>query len=170
MSMYETAKYKVLQKYDNKIEIREYPSLYMATTVTNTDNRLSGGFNNVFKYISGYNEDNIKISMTTPVMSKIENGQLTTQFLVPEKFGSTPPKPKGNLVTIETMNEGHYIVITFSGSWSEKHFSKMDNRLLDFAEEKGYVIESQRLILRYQPPFIPGFLRKNEIMYKVKHL
>jgi hypothetical protein len=167
MSLYETAKFKVLKRYQNKIELREYPALYMATTVTKTDNRLSGGFNNVFQYISGYNEQNSKISMTTPVVSTLENGNLKTQFLVPEKYGSTPPKPKGDLVTIETMNQGCYIVIQFSGSWSERHFGKMDARLLEFIEEKGFIIESKRLILRYQPPFIPGFLRKNEIMYKV---
>jgi len=168
MSLYETAKFKVLKKFNNKIELREYPALYMATTVTNTDNRLSGGFNNVFRYISGYNEENQKISMTTPVVSLVENGKLTTQFLVPQKFGSTPPKPKGNLVTIETMDEGYYVVIQFSGSWSGDHFSKMDTRLLKFIEEEGYIIESKRLILRYNPPFVPGFLRKNEIMYKVQ--
>ncbi len=168
MSLYETAKFEVKMKLTKNIELREYPQLFLATTSTEIDKKFSGGFNNVFQYISGYNEDNKKISMTTPVVSLVEEGILKTQFLVPEKYGANPPKPKGNLVSIETMNEGLYMVVKFSGKWSEAHFEKMDKKLLNMIGDEKYTIVSNKMILRYNPPFIPGFLRRNEIMYRVK--
>lgn len=170
MSFIETAKYNVIQKFENRIELRNYPTLYLATTLSPIDKNYSGGFNNVFRYISGNNVNNEKISMTTPVVSTIVNQQLKTQFLVPSKFGSNPPQPSGNDVTIETLEEGVYLVIQFNGKWTEANFNQADSVLLSFIKQNNYTIQSERILLRYQGPMVPGFLRRNEIMYKIETL
>ena len=168
MSLFETATYTVLQKLKKNIEVREYPTFYLANTISSKDKRLSNGFNNVFDYISGANESKTKISMTTPVVSTTYENTLSTGFVIPSKFKSDAPKPSNSNVTIETIDYGQFIVIKFKGSWTEEHFNEVDQQLLDFVKESKYEIISQRYILRYQPPFIPSVFRRNEIMYRIK--
>ncbi len=83
MSLYETAKYEVLEK-EGKFEIREYEPYYTAA-VLESDPVETYGFNQIFNYISGNNVSNEKISMTTPVLNELEQGQFTTEFVLPSK-------------------------------------------------------------------------------------
>ena len=66
-SAYESAEYTVLDSA-GPFETREYPDLMMATT--NTQLEVQGGdgsFMRLFQYISGANDGQSKIAMTTPV-------------------------------------------------------------------------------------------------------
>ena len=70
LSKYETAPYKVLEK-EGPFEIRQYDAFY---TVAVEEDTLEGssGFSQIFDYISGNNEDQTKISMTTPVVNEMK--------------------------------------------------------------------------------------------------
>ena len=57
---YETQSYEVI-KTVGEAELRFYPSVMMAKTSVNS------GFSSLFRYISGNNTSQQKISMTTPV-------------------------------------------------------------------------------------------------------
>ena len=64
---YESAEYKVVES-DGKFEVREYPDLMLVATTTKMDAQgRDGSFMKLFRYISGANESDKKISMTTPV-------------------------------------------------------------------------------------------------------
>ena len=64
---YESAPYEVIES-DGNIEIREYPDLVLASTEAKFDARGNdGSFMRLFRYISGNNESDQKIEMTTPV-------------------------------------------------------------------------------------------------------
>jgi effector-binding domain-containing protein len=139
----------------------------MATTIVKQNDKLTGGFNNVFDYISGNNSQKEKISMTTPVVTTIHDSLQTTQFLVPSKYGSEPPTPSSDNVTITTIESGLYLAVRFRGSWSKDLFNKKQKELKSFANANKYQLVSTSFILRYNPPITPGFLRKNEIMFKV---
>jgi len=84
MSLYETIPYEVIKKEGN-IEIRKYDNVLLASTKSQTNQKYDSGFSNVFRYISGANEKQSKIQMTTPVVSYEENDQLITGFYVPSK-------------------------------------------------------------------------------------
>ena len=145
MALFETIKYKVIFKQKN-IEVREYDDILLASTKSYLNTRRDSGFNDVFDYISGENDQKQKISMTTPVVSYEEEGTLVTGFYVPSKYNqSNFPKPK-----------------------TDKVFNKQDMLLREFLHKKNYHIISRRLVLRYQPPFVPGIFRRNEIAYQVK--
>lgn len=168
MSLYETIPYQVIKK-ENKIEIRKYDNVLLASTKTYVNDRLDSGFSNVFRYISGANSDQSKISMTTPVVSFEEDNQLVTGFYVPSKYSKdNVPRPTSEQVYIQELSSAIYIVITFRGSWTDKNFDKHDLELIDYIHKAGYKIISPRLIFRYQPPFVPGIFRHNEIAYQVK--
>ncbi len=167
LHLFETAQYKIIKKFENRIQLRHYPTLYMATTTVKQNDKLTSGFNNVFDYISGNNIKKEKISMTTPVVTTLNETMQTTQFLVPSKYGSTPPTPTSNTVQITTIDEGEYLSIRFTGVWDKTIFHKKEKLLREFAKNNNFQLVSSPFILRYNPPITPSFLRKNEIMFKV---
>ena len=73
---YEEANYNIVVK--NEIyEIRKYSNRLAIETIENDQN---SGFRKLFKYISGNNQSNQKIKMTTPVTRVKKNGNMTMQF------------------------------------------------------------------------------------------
>lgn len=168
MALYETLKYRTLIKNGN-IEIREYDDFMLASTKTQRDRTNSSGFSNVFNYISGNNRSKEKISMTTPVVTYEEEDKLITGFYVPSKYNKeNVPKPASNNVFIKEMEKSIYAVIKFKGAWTESNFEKQEEELVRYINNNGYKIISERYLLRYQPPFVPGIFRKNEIAFKVE--
>jgi hypothetical protein len=167
MGLFETMKYKVIRKI-GRIEIREYDDFLLASTKSKLNEKQDSGFMNLFNYISGDNENNKKISMTTPVVTYREDNDLVTGFYVGSKYQEDNlPKPKDN-VFINKLNNSLYGVIRFSGRWIDKNFDKYDDLLVNYLLKENYDILSARFILRYQPPFVPWFLRRNEIAYQVR--
>jgi len=167
MALFETIKFTVIKK-DKNIELRKYDDILLASTKSNINFNQDSGFNNVFRYISGNNDQKTKISMTTPVVTYEENDQLVTGFYVPSKYTKdTIPKPTENQVFINELKQSYYAVIRFRGKWTKENFEKNDNLLLDYLDVNGYEVTSKRLILRYQPPFVPGIFRHNEIAYRI---
>ena len=168
MALFETINYKVLKK-DKKIEIREYDDILFASTRSLYNQSQDSGFMNVFNYISGENNQKEKISMTTPVLTYKEDDRLVTGFYVPSKYNrENVPVPTNDKVFINNFANSIYGVIKFSGRWTEHNFDKFDEILIDYLIENDYEILSSRMILRYQPPFVPAFLRKNEIAYQIR--
>jgi hypothetical protein len=63
--MVEQAKYEVLREI-NKVEIRRYQTIVIARV----DGYGDGGFNLLFSFITGNNQQKSKIAMTSPVVSE----------------------------------------------------------------------------------------------------
>ena len=167
MSLYETIQYKVIKK-DGKKEIREYDDILLASTKTVINDNNDSGFGNIFSYISGNNTKKEKISMTTPVVTYKDEEKEVTGFYVPSKYSKqTVPTPSSSNVFIQELTKSKYAVIKFRGYWTEKNYNKHDQILKTYILENNLEICSQRLIFRYQPPFIPGIFRRNEIAYQI---
>ncbi len=167
MGFFESIPYDVVKK-EGKIEIRRYGTILLAATKSEPTPSQNSGFSPVFQYISGKNEAGKKISMTTPVVSYEEDQKLITGFYVPSGYSKdTVPEPKSDDVFIRELPPSLYAVIRFSGRWTPKNFKTHERRLLDYLSKHDYVTQSTRFIFRYQPPFIPAFLRRNEIAYPI---
>ena len=113
----EEAKYEVIEK--NEIyEIRKYSDrLAVETSKEGTDSN----FRKLFNYISGRNDAQEKIAMTTPVTQVEKNGNMTMQFYLPSKFNSgNVPSPSREDVKIISIEGGYYAVIRYSGRASDK--------------------------------------------------
>lgn len=162
----ETIPYKVLHK-DGSIEIREYKDILLASTKTNPNNYGESGFNNVFQYISGQNDKNQAISMTSPVVSYQEGESLVTGFYVPSKYDKTSvPKPTGN-VFIDTIKPSLYVVVKFYGAWTNENYDHHHKKLLDYIKDHQLKPTSQPFIMRYNAPYIPDHQKRNEIAYHI---
>ncbi len=169
MGLFETIKYKTILK-DKKIEIRKYDDILLASTISNMNTSQDSGFNDVFRYISGNNDKNAKISMTTPVVTYEENDLLVTGFYVPSKYTKeTIPKPVEKSVFINEFKDSYYAVIRFRGRWTKNNFDKFDNLLQEYLKFNNFNKLSKRIIMRYQPSFIPAIFRRNEIAYQIDY-
>merc|ERR1712157_666978 len=102
--------YFTIEKSTEDYEIRNYPSsLWTSTDIQNInlDDAVSTGFRRLFQYIDGNNKQNIKVDMTSPVLTKIVPGagpncesNFTVSFYVPYKYQGSlePPKPASSYV------------------------------------------------------------------------
>ena len=166
--MVETAPYKVVKTLEY-VEIRDYPPLILATV---SDPGDDSSFNLLFQYISGYNTNSSKISMTSPVISseKIEmtspviNVEGSMSFVLPSKYSiENAPKPKDNRVSVHLLEAKKIAVIKFSGYANEDEIKKNKMLLLTILEKNGINIKGEPIVMRYNSPWTPGFMRRNEV-------
>jgi hypothetical protein len=168
--MVETIKYEVIREI-GKIEIRRYPKIIIAK-VEGPDS----GFNLLYRFITGENRQRAKVKMTTPVVSQqiqmtspvlSETG--TMAFVMPAEYTlETTPEPTDKRVRIAEIQERLVAALCFSGGWSEAHFEKEMQELLNALAEAKIKTKGNVFTMLYNPPFIPGFLRRNEVGVEVE--
>ena len=160
----EEAKYDVV-KSNEIYEIRKY-SDRLAVQALNTNENNS--FRKLFNYISGNNETNEEIKMTTPVTQMKKAGNMTMQFYLPTKFNkNNVPNPLNTDVEIVNIEGGYYAVIRYSGRSSEKNFIKHKVILENELKKDNILILGPAIKATYNSPFTLPMLRRNEAMFKV---
>ena len=101
---YESAEYKVVES-DGAFEIREYPELTLVTTSTKFETQGNdGSFMRLFRYISGSNDAEQKVAMTTPVFMQRDAEDIAGKmsFVLPKEVAEQgAPKPAGDVATGE---------------------------------------------------------------------
>lgn len=180
----EEAEYTVVLKEQN-FELRRYAPHILAETVVDGDFDSAGSkaFSRLFKYISGNNKFRAKIKMTSPVgqeaaSEKIdmtspvgqqrENGQWAVSFMMPASYSlETIPEPKDPNVSLRQVPARHIAAVRYSGSWSEKSYQSNKEKLEVWIKKKSLRVLGEPIWARYNPPFMPWFLRRNEILVPV---
>ena len=167
---YESAEYKVVESDDN-IEIREYPDLMLAATDSKMDSQgRDGSFMRLFRYISGANEGEQKIAMTTPVFMEGEVGKsdVSMGFVMPKEVAAEGvPEPKGAGVKIRKREGGRFAVIRFSGRLDSRVAKEKEAKLREWMKSRGLEGQSKAEAAGYDPPFTPGPLRRNEALIRL---
>jgi len=180
----EEATYKVVKK-DNKFEIRDYAPHILAETVVEGDFEEAGNkaFNVLFGYISGDNRSREKLAMTAPVSQEPKGekikmtapvGQQRVQeswavsFMMPASYTlETLPEPEDPKVTLRHVPARRIAAVRYSGFWNEKGYLRYKLELESWIREKGHTIVGDPIWARYNAPFTPWFLRRNEILIPV---
>jgi hypothetical protein len=182
--MTETPRYKVIEKH-NEIEIREYAGYIQAEVdVTERDykNAIEKGFGVLAGYIFGNNISRQKIEMTTPVkVAESEKIAMTTPvtvkggdvftvaFIMPSEYRlETLPVPKDGRIRLNPMPAHRMAAIRFSGYFNPVTIQKNKERLTQWLEEQAHKTEGDFIVAGYNPPWVPGFLARNEVMIEVK--
>jgi len=163
----ETPDYEVLEQ-DGKFEIRRYGELRMATAPMQESGRLNSPFRKLFAYITGANETEEKISMTTPVlMEENTTGQRVMSFILPADKSQNAPTPKGD-VELTTFPPGKYAALRFrTNGRTPQDDADATALLVELIKEKGLVTTGSAVVAYYDPPWIPTFLRRNEILIRL---
>ncbi len=165
---FESADYKVISK-DGDFEIREYkPMLLVSTSMKGSELRNNSAFNRLFRYISGSNEDNQKIAMTSPVFSSNDSKVYTMSFLVPKDVAERgAPTPSDSKVKIETMEGGKFAAYRYSGYSNSKKIKDAEEKLAVWIKDQKMKTQGEMISAGYDPPYTPGNLRRNEVLIRL---
>ena len=166
---FESPSYEVLEK-DGKFEIRRYETFHVATITVQSEAEAAGdrAFPALAGYISGDNSQDQKISMTTPVYQEVAEGSQVISFMMPTKWSlDTLPKPSDSGITLTDIPARLIASYRYSGNWKLDRFKKYEAQLRARLAESSYKTCSGPLWARYNPPFWPTFMRRNEVQFVV---
>jgi hypothetical protein len=176
---------------EGEFEIRQYPPVILAETLVEGEWRAAGntGFRRLANYIFGGNAGSKKIPMTAPVSQSGDSGKSRkgqkiamtapvaqgrsgdswiVAFTMPS--GTTLeslPVPDDPDVQLRTVGERRIGAIRFSGTWDEKRFEAKTAELSKWLESKGEKTVGEPVTARYNPPWTPWFMRRNEILFEL---
>ena len=177
--------YSVLETEGN-FELRKYlPYIVAETYVEGTFEAVgSEGFRRLADYIGGKNRKKESISMTAPVSQKPasekiamtapvkqtrENDRWRIAFMMPSAYTiETLPTPDDDRIVLREEKEKTVAVIRYSGTWGKKRYEDHEKKLMAWISAKGLKIVGAPVWARYNPPFLPWFLRRNEIIIPVQ--
>lgn len=179
---YESPAYRVVER-SGAIEIREYESYIVAETIVDGSLESAGnrGFRILARYIFGDNRAQRKIAMTTPVRQEVAPGtsismttpvtqeragsQYRIQFMMPAEYSRAElPEPNDLRIAIREVPARRFATVRYSGTWSRRNYEKHLARLLRMLDAEGLAPVGEPIWARYNPPFTPWFLRRNEIL------
>jgi SOUL heme-binding protein len=169
--MVETLKYEVIREI-GKVEIRRYPK----TVVAMVEDPTVDAFSLLYKFITGQNKQQSEVKMTAPVISQqismtspVISGTGVMAFVMPAEYTlESTPEPLNGKVKISEISERTAAALCFSGGWSEAHFEKETQELLHELTMAKIKTKGEVFTMLYNPPFIPGFLRRNEVAVEIE--
>jgi len=176
--------YTVVKEYPD-FEVRRYaPYLVAEVTVPGPAQEAGNqGFRLLAAYIFGSNVSqqkiemtapvtqvatSEKISMTAPVMQTPEGSGFVVQFTMPAVYTlDTLPTPIDGQVRLREVPAASYAVIRFSGLWSQGNYDRHLLKLTQAMAEQKLQAAGPPVYARYNAPFVPWFLRRNEIWIRL---
>ena len=174
---YERPSYNVVVKEDG-LEIRDYASAIVVETQVFASRRDAAGeaFRSLFNYISGNNTASLEIPMTAPVAQTPAgrgpdgvSGKWAIRFFLPSNYSvENIPQPLQQGINIVTLEAQRFASVSFKGTQNDKKVAKYTTQLREFISQKGYEVSGEPVYAFYDPPFVPWFLRDNEILLPIQ--
>jgi len=180
----EEAAYTVVQQ-DHAFELRDYAPQLLAETIVEGDLEGAGNkaFSRLFRYISGHNRSGTKVAMTAPVSQEPAGQKLrmtapvgqapvpggwAVSFMMPATFTlETLPVPEDPAVTLRQVPARRVAAVRYTGAWSEKGYVRHKTALESWIRKNGWTAAGAAVWARYNAPFVPWFLRRNEVLIPV---
>jgi hypothetical protein len=177
--------YEVIRSFGN-VELRQYAAYVVAEVVLDTSAEEAGGqaFPILAGYIFGKNKgaktfamtapvtqtaEPMRLDMTAPVTQAAVAGGMRVQFVLPKELTlATAPEPIDSRVQLRVVPAGTWAVIRYSGTWSQSNFSEHLLELKAALETAGVLTQGEPVLARYNAPFTPWFMRRNEIWLSVR--
>ncbi len=166
---YETPDYKVVMK-DGAFEVRDYPEVVVASAPMKKEGgSRNSAFMGLFRYISGQNEAAQKISMTSPVISSMEEQDNTMSFVVPTEVAKAgAPQATDREIRIAKRDGGRFATYRYNGRWTEANETAARTKLMGWIKEQGLQMTGPVEKANYDPPFTLPALRRNEVLVRIK--
>lgn len=181
--------YRVIES-DGAFELREYSSYLIAETEVQSGFMNAGNvaFGRLFRYISGANVSQARIAMTAPVeqaaarseriamtapVEQVASGDVyRVGFIVPRQYDlQTVPQPTDPRVKIRQVPPRQVAVWRYTGRWTEENFRDHERLLRTALSNRGMTVTADMpaIIARYDAPFMPWFMRRNEVHISLTH-
>ncbi|TFD28167.1 MULTISPECIES: SOUL family heme-binding protein [Cryobacterium] len=191
--MTEQQPYQIVKSYDD-FELRRYPAHLVAEVITDGPFEDAGNraFRYLFAYITGANRSLQKIAMTAPVIQtdaaekiamtapvlqeSVEDAsgaaageQFRVAFVLPKDLtAQTAPEPTDPAVHLRTVPASLAGALRFSGRWSQTRYEQHLDQLRGALAAAGFSVLGSPRFARFDPPFKPWFLRRNEVLLDVE--
>lgn len=152
------------------IELRQYAPYTVAEVVVAGPASEAGkqAFPILAGYIFGKNKGERKLEMTAPVTQSATTGGFLVQFVLPAGVTmANAPQPLDERVRLRAVLPTQVAVIRYSGFWSESNDSEQLLKLQTALRAASLSWTGEPVYSRYDPPFKPWFLRRNEIWLTV---
>jgi hypothetical protein len=175
--------YQVLEIFP-ELELRRYGPTLVAETEVSGDFEGAGNqaFRRLADYIFGNNAAGEKIEMTAPVTQRSAKdpvgsqgiaaeprGEYRLSFVMPARFNAeTLPAPRDPGIHIRSEPSRTLAARRYSGRWSWENYRDNEALLLEAVRAAGLTPVGPTLYARYNAPFVPWFLRRNEVLVEVR--
>jgi len=165
--MTEQQQYEVIATYGD-VELRKYARCTVAdVTLTGSAERVGNrAFGPLVRYISAK-----QLAMTAPVL-QVEGdrqSEWTVSFVLPGgKAASDYPLPDDAHVTLREIPEHLSAAARWSGRWNYAGVENHTSELRAVIAARGWAEIGQPVWARYDPPWKPWFLRRNEVLIDVR--
>ncbi|HET9649678.1 MAG TPA: heme-binding protein [Microlunatus sp.] len=184
--MTEQQPYEVVRSYP-AFELRRYPAHLVAEVSVHGSFEEAGNraFRSLFGYITGQNasarsvamtapvvQENVtseKIAMTAPVVQvEDSSGDYVVAFVLPGSLtAETAPVPADPKVRVREVPERLAAAMRYSGRWTEGAYRRRLAQLESEVVAAGFRPNGAAKFARFDPPFKPWFLRRNEVVQDV---
>ncbi len=181
----EEAAYKVVKKEGGK-ELRAYePQILAEILIEGTlEDAGNKAFRPLFKYIDGHNTSQQKIAMTAPVSQEKAGEKIamtspvsqekvgekwSVSFMMPATFTmKTIPTPTNKNITLRLKPAHRMATIRYTGRWSKEGYETHLELLESWMKKQDLTPIGSPIWAKYNAPFIPWFMRRNEVLIPVK--
>ena len=110
----------------------------------------------------------IKLEMTAPVTQSAAPGGYLVQFVLPKGVTlANAPEPIDQRVILRQVQPTRVAVIRYSGFWSDANYNEHLALLQETLRRAGVKWSGEPIYSRYNSPFTPWFLRRNEIWLQI---
>ena len=172
--------YEVIRTFDT-VELRRYAPYVVAEVVLDASSEDAGSqaFPILAGYIFGKNKGEKKLAMTAPVTQTAVpvhmdmtapvtqvavTGGMLVQFVLPKGVTlATAPEPIDPRVQLRTVPAATWAVIRYSGTWSQSNYLSHLAELKASLAAAGVATQGEPVLARYNAPFTPWFMRRNEV-------
>jgi len=170
-----------VEREEGRYEVRTYgPRIVAETWVLGThEDAGNTAFRRLADYIFGGNVTEESIAMTAPVTQESPpapeapsevttmpvEGRYRVTFTMPRAYSlETLPTPEDGRVVLHKEPGRRVATIRYRGFWSTSRYQQYEKQLIDWIEAQGLERSGAPPVwARYDPPFMPWFLRRNEI-------
>ncbi len=176
------------QLREGDFEVRRYgPRVVAETAVPGEWNEAGNeGFRRLAGYIFGKNrrsakiamtapvaqaqlkktDETVRLPMTAPVAQHREGDSWTVAFTMPEgETLATLPAPEDPRVVLRAVPPARVAVVRFSGRWTDANMKEHEAELRRWTNDRHLTVIGVAEVNRYDPPFKPWFLRRNEVWF-----
>ena len=180
----EEPQYKVVRELAD-IEVRQYAAYAVAEVVVPGPAADAG--NQAFPILAGYivgkNKGErkfamtapvtqaavpVRLEMTAPVTQTAAPGGFMVQFVLPKGVtAASAPDPLDARVQLREVLASQVAVIRYSGFWSESNYGEHLAKLQAALRAADLAWEGAPVYSRYDAPFTPWFMRRNEIWLRL---
>lgn len=168
----EEPKFEVIRS-TGKYEIRRYEPFIVAEVDVTGDTGDAGNqaFRILADYIFGNNQPGEKMEMTAPVVSNAPRDgseTYTYAFVMESRYSmKTLPAPVDPRIRIVQRPAQVVAARAYSGRWTEDNYLRHESSLISALTIDGLDMRSEPFLARYDSPFTPWFLRRNEVLVEL---